>query len=111
MLLAIEQAELAERVVNVSLALGIGAFLIGVVLLIIDWVTDRQVRRAAKKATQQLALGAIDEQGIKIPDLGSSLGALADVAKALKALDRSTRLLVVALVLLAIAAVGAFISG
>ncbi len=111
MLLAIERAELAERVVNVALVLGVGAFLIGVVLLIIDWATERQVRRAAKKATQQLAQGVMEERGIKIPDLGSSLGALAEVAKALKALDRSTRLLVVSLVLLAIAAVGAFISG
>jgi hypothetical protein len=110
MLLAVDKAELAERVVNVSLALGIGAFLIGVVLLLIDWVTDRQVRRAAKKASQQLITG-VPEHGIKIPDLGSALGSLAEVAKALKSLDRSTRLLVVSLVLLAIAAVGAFISG
>ncbi len=109
MLLAVEKAELAERVVNVSLGLGIGAFLLGVALLIIDYVTDRQVRRAAKKATQELAKGVTDNRGISIPDLGTSLGALADLAKALKALDRSTRLLVVSLVLLAIAAVGAFI--
>ena len=109
MLLAVTQGELAERVVTVSLAMGIAAFLTGVVLMVIDWLSERELRKATRQAGQQLGVASAQGQGLAIPGVGEAVNALANLAKALKELDRSTRLLLAAMVFLAIAAVGALV--
>jgi hypothetical protein len=155
MLLAVTQGELAERVVTVSLAMGIAAFLTGVVLMVIDWLSERELRKATRQAGQQLGVASAQGQGLAIPGVGEAVNALANLAKALKeaqsrettaqqalaraerdaadhparaaarqaaeaemhaleetlnqARERSTRLLLAAMVFLAIAAVGALV--
>lgn len=102
---------LAERVVNWSIGLGVIAVLCGIVLGIMEVIAERQVKEAALAAAQDTK--AVAPSGAKAGDaqaqsgLSTAVSAVAELAKALKDLERSARLLIVGLAFFAVAAVAA----
>ena len=101
----------AEDVVTLGLIAGIVSFLAGAVLLVYEWWIERPVRSAAKQTSEELNTPETDlpaESPIKAQGgAGEAVNAIANLAKSLKDLDRSTRLLVVSLAFFAIAAAAA----
>src|SRR5215467_3503747 len=104
-------ADRTEPIIVLSLVLAGIAFAAGGYMLIVEWIAQQQLNKAAKSASRD-----ITKPPSKLPDdspikaqggIDSAVNAIANLAKALKDLDRSTRLLVISLAFLAIAAAAA----
>ncbi len=113
MILAVDTTnQLADKVVLCSLAAGVLSFGIGVALLCWEWIAERPVRAAAKRASEDLQRPATDvatDSPLKAQGgPGEAINAITNLAKALKDLDRSTRLLVVSMFFFAVAGAAAF---
>jgi hypothetical protein len=104
-------SELAERVVDWSIALGVISLVAGVVLGAFEFSAELKVKKAAAKAAEDAQ--DVGPSGQKAGDsaaqgaLASSVKSVAELASALKDLERSARLLVIGLAFFAIAAVAA----
>jgi hypothetical protein len=104
-------ADRTGPVIVVSLVLAGIAFAAGGYMLIFEWIAQQQLNRAARSASHDITTPPAD-----LPDsspikaqggIDSAVNAIANLAKALKDLDRSTRLLVISLAFLAVAAAAA----
>lgn len=100
-----------EPVVILSLVLAGIAFVAGGYMLIVEWRAQQQLSKAAKSASQDITTPSAslpDSSPIKAQGgIDTAVNAIANLAKALKDLDRSTRLLVISLAFVAIAAAAA----
>jgi disulfide bond formation protein DsbB len=107
---AAASADHTGPVVVLSLVLGAIAFLAGGYMLIIEWRVQQQLNKAAKNASRDIMTPPADVSDSPIKAQGgidSAVNAIANLAKAIKDLDRSGRLLIISLAFLAIAAAAA----
>ena len=111
MIFGAETNDLAAAVVVLSLVAGVLGFLAGSAMLIYEWIIERPVRQMANRASRDLGTPvnqiAADSPIKAHGGLGEPINAIANLAKALKDLDRSTKLLVLSLAFFAVAAVAA----
>jgi hypothetical protein len=102
---------LTELVVILSLIAGSVLLIAGILLLISEWLAEREVRKVAKQAGEDLRKEpdkvAADSPIKAHGGLDSGINAVANLAKTLKDLERSARLLVVSLAFFAIAGAAA----
>lgn len=93
----------------IATAMSVIVFLIGVVDLILSWKPKADAKAAlGKAAAKAKEVTAVEPEGDLTPQsatLKESWEALANLATALKDLDRSSRLFIVSLALLAVAGV------
>lgn len=108
---AAASADRTGPVVILSLILAGIAFVAGGYMLIVEWRAQQQLNKAAKSASRDITTPQADLQDsspIKAQGgIDTAVNAIANLAKALKDLDRSTRLLVISLAFVAIAAAAA----
>jgi hypothetical protein len=108
MSLALTATDTAVSIAWIATALGGLTFAIAVVSLGIEWSSERHLRRTAKHSADVLGTAATAKDG----DIGvaahsgvdAGINAIANLARALKDLDRSSRLLVMSVTFLAVAA-------
>jgi hypothetical protein len=102
---------LTERVVNWCIVLGVVSIAAGIAIGVFEFLAERNVKLAAAKAAEDVQ--TVAPSGAKAGDsaaqgaIASAVKSVAELATALKDLERSSRLLVIGVAFFAIAAVAA----